>query len=185
HIQHAMVQIAQRLERGDAAVKRWYPRVIDLARNPVMELRVTDAWLMGQDISSQGFHKALLGMLEDSEPLVRRNAALSLARFGDSAGRAELQSMLRPFPLRSPGEGVLRYRLNVRDAADRGTLVARLEGAGKPSLEVRSPLPGKIQVKTAVEGAPVQPNQQIALLEPSADHVWEALRALYVVGAAE
>src|SRR5262249_22972951 len=97
----------------------------------------------------------------------------------------ELQSMLRPFPLRSPGEGVLRYRLNVRDAADRGTLVARLEGAGKPALEIRSPLPGKIQVKTAVEGATVQPNQQVALLEPSADHVWEALRALYVVGTAE
>jgi len=185
HVQHALVQISQRLERGDPGVKRWYPRVAGLARHPVTELRVTDAWLMGQDTSSPEFHQALLGMLQDSEPLVRRNAALSLARFGDAAGRPELQSMLRPFPLRSPGEGVLRYRLNVRDAAERGTLVARVEAGGKEALEIRSPLPGKIQVKTAVGGAAVKQNQEIAMLEPSADHVWEALRALYLVGTAE
>ena len=185
HVQHALVQISQRLERGYQRVKRWYPRLIALAHHAVTELRVTDAWLMGQDTQSDAFHQALLGMLQDSEPLVRRNAALSLARFGDSTGRPELQAMLRPFPLRSPGDGVLRYRLNVRDKADRGTLLARLESGSQEASEIRSPLPGKLQVKMAVDGAQVRRDQEILLLEPSADHVWEALRALYLVGTAE
>jgi hypothetical protein len=185
HVQHALVQISQRMERGDPEVKRWYPKVAALAHDPVIELRVTDAWLMGQDNQSDAFHQALLGMLADPEPLVRRNAALALARFADPAGRPELQAMLRPYHLLAPQEGVLHYRLNVRDAAERGTLVAQLQTGGAQPVDVRSPLPGKVESKTAAEGARVRKSQEILRLEPSADHVWEALRALYLVGSAE
>jgi hypothetical protein len=31
HAQHALVQIGERLGRGDPAVTRWYPRVVELS----------------------------------------------------------------------------------------------------------------------------------------------------------
>lgn len=185
HEQHALVQVSQRLDRGDPNAEHWYPRVCELARSPVIELRITSAWLMGQDNRSPAFHQALLGLLEDPEPLVRRNAALSLSRFADAAGRPELRGMLKPYSLRAPADGVLRYRLKVRDPAERGTVVATLETVGGKSVEVRSPLPGKVLLKVAGDGARVQKDDEILKLEPSADHVWESLRALYLVGTPE
>lgn len=184
HVQHALVQISQRIERGDPRAGRWYPRIASLARSPVLELRVTSAWVMGQDNRSDEFHSTLRGLLDDPEPIVRRNAALSLARFGDAASRPLLQSMLRPFAVRAPQPGTLRYRLQAGEMTDRGTLLARLETGGG-QIEIRSPLPGKLQRKVAVDGAPVQQGEEVLWLAPSRDHVWEALRALYLVGSAE
>jgi len=184
-MQHALVQISQRLERRDSSVSRWYPRVAELSRHTVAELRVTAAWLMGQDNREKTFHDALLAMLGDPEPAVRRNAALSLVRFSDAAGHGELAAMLRPFTLLAPRDGVLRYRLKVGDVVDHLTLIARLETGEQEPLEVRSPLPGKFEAKIAAEGAPVRAGEELLRLGPSADHVWESLRALYLVGAAE
>ncbi|MGD0775395.1 MAG: hypothetical protein ABSC05_21475 [Candidatus Solibacter sp.] len=64
--------------------------------------------------------------------------------------------MLRPFAVRAAASGPVRYRLKLGDYVNPGTLVAHV-GDGE------------------------------ALAELSADqsHVWEALRALYVVGQAE
>jgi hypothetical protein len=180
HVQHALVQISQRIERGDRSTQRWYFRITELAGSPVLELRITSAWVMGQDNTSEPFHATLRGMLQDREIIVWRNAALSLARFGDAAGRHELLAMLRPFILQSPAEGILRYRLQVGQSADRGTLLAR---AGEN--EIRSPLPGKLQRKVAVDGAHVKPGDEILWLVPNPDHVWEALRALYLIGTSE
>jgi len=189
-IQHALAQISQRLERLDPAVERWYPRIAALARHPVTELRVTAAWLMGQDTRSPLFHQALPVMLADADPIVRRNAALSLARFADPAGRSELVAMLRPYALRAPRGGVLRYRLKAGEVVNPGTLLARLELArletgDQQPFEIRSPLPGTFERQIAPEGARVSQDQEILSLTPSQDHVWEALRALYLVGAPE
>ena len=63
HIQHALVQIGERMGRHDTSVTRWYPDAIRLASDPVEEVRNTDAWVMGQDTSGAGFHDALLRML--------------------------------------------------------------------------------------------------------------------------
>src|SRR5580693_8277384 len=49
HIQHALVQIGERMTRHDASVTQWYPQVAKLASYPVEEVRNTDAWVMGQD----------------------------------------------------------------------------------------------------------------------------------------
>jgi hypothetical protein len=127
HIQHALVQIGQRIERGDTTAQRWYPQVVQLAKSPYLEIRVTLAWVMGADNHSEEFHRALLGLLADSSPLVRRNAALSLVRFGDAAGKPELLSMLRLYSAGGSGDGAL---------------------------------------------------------SPGSEQVWEALRALYLVGQA-
>ena len=61
HIQHALVQIGERVARNDPSVTHWYPDVVRLASYPIEEVRNTDAWVMGQDVSSKdaasaGFH---------------------------------------------------------------------------------------------------------------------------------
>ena len=96
HIQHALVQIGERISRGDRGVGQWSADLVRLAAYPVEEVRNTDAWIMGQDNSNQEFHAALLKMLDDSSPLVRSNAALALVRFGDAAGRQQILAMLKP-----------------------------------------------------------------------------------------
>ena len=93
-VQHGLVQIAERIERGDPEVAQWYEIVAQLSEHPGSEVRVTAAWVMGQDSTSQLFHNALLDLLHDDEVLVRRNAALALVRFGDGEGLKELRAML-------------------------------------------------------------------------------------------
>src|SRR5437667_10415425 len=119
HIQHALVQLGERMSRHDAAAKQWYPELTRLAGDPVEEVRNTDAWVMGQDTSGTGFHETLLKMLQDSSPMVRGNAALSLVRFGDESGRAQLLQLLQPVSVVAPAAGA------VADASTTGTAVRR------------------------------------------------------------
>src|SRR6185503_100961 len=77
HVQHALLQIQHRIERGDPAAKQWYAQIIRLAGNPETEFRLTVAWLMGSDNRSEEFHNTLKILLADPEAIVRRNAALA------------------------------------------------------------------------------------------------------------
>src|ERR1043165_2915914 len=46
HAQHALVQVGERMmHHRDAS--RWYPRVVEQASSPALELRQTAAWIMG------------------------------------------------------------------------------------------------------------------------------------------
>src|SRR5215470_14386989 len=55
HIQHALVQLGERMARHDPSARRWYAETVQLAFHSVEEVRNTDAWVMGQDPSSQAF----------------------------------------------------------------------------------------------------------------------------------
>jgi multidrug efflux pump subunit AcrA (membrane-fusion protein) len=112
--------------------------------------------------------------------MVRRNAALSLTAFGDGVARAELLAMLRPYVVRATVAGTLRYRLKLGDYVNPGTLLARV-GAS----EVRSPAPGEVRALEHKEGDAVAPGDALAELSVDKNHVWEALRALYMVGQAD
>jgi hypothetical protein len=180
--QHALVQVGERILRGDASVKRWYPHVEALAAHPLPAVRSTAAWVMGQDNQAPQFRAALLRLLEDSDPLVRRNAALALVRFADASGRGELRQMLLPFPVTAPRPGTVSLRLKAGDTVNPGTLLARLEAGEPKPVEVRSPLPGRLSDWAVVEGARVSAGSTLALLSPSEEEVWESLRALYLVG---
>src|SRR4051812_17053256 len=125
HIQHAMVQVGERLSHGQNG-SRWYPRVVAQASSGNLEIRQTAAWIMGQDRSYAPFHEALLKLIHDPAPMVRRNAALGLAAFGDSASRPELLAMLHPFSVQAATGGVVRYRLKLGDYVNPGTLLARV-----------------------------------------------------------
>jgi biotin carboxyl carrier protein len=183
-IQHVLSQFETRIEKGDPSVRRWYPQMVALAKDPVDEIRVTDAWVMGQDNTSQEFHAALLPMLNDPNPMVQRNAALSLVRFQDDSGHALIVSMLRPYVMESPLAGVLATRLKPTDIVNPGTLVAHIESGGK-SNEVRAQVPGTVERWLVSDGATVTADQPILSLSPNESMAWEALRALYLTGRAE
>jgi hypothetical protein len=176
HTQHALVQIGERLARHQD-VSRWYPRVVEQASSSNVELRQTAAWIMGQDRRYAPFHEALLRLLHDSQPMVRRNAALQLAGFGDAAARPELAAMLRPYTITAPVAGTLKYRLKISDYVNPGTLVARVG-----DTELRCPVPGAVRSLDREDGAAVQAGDPLAELSADTNHAWEALRALYVVG---
>ncbi len=176
HGQHALVQIGERLS-AHRDVSRWYPAVVEESSSPSLELRQTAAWIMGQDRNYAPFHEALLRLIHDPEPMVRRNAALALSAFGDPAARPELLAMLRPSSITAPAPGALQYRLKLGDYVNPGTKVARIG-----DVEVRAAVPGEVRALDRNDGATVQPGDPLADLSADQNHVWEALRALYLVG---
>ena len=185
HIQHALVQISDRITAGDESVEEWYPQVMALSQHPETEVRTTAAWVMGQDNTSGGFQEALRGMLDDAQPLVSRNAALSLVRFDDQTGKPEILAMLHPFVYRSPQSGKLLQRLEVSNTVSPGTMLARLETGSEKPVELRSPLPGTLREWLAEDGAEIEAGQPLLSLAPSKDQAWEALRALVLIGGRE
>jgi len=182
HIQHALVQLGDRMTHADANAKQWHSDLLRLASNPVEEVRNTDAWVMGQDTSGSGFHDALLRMLQDSSPMVRGNAALSLVRFGDSTGRPQIVALLQPVQLNAPSAGTIADADRPSTAIHQGGLIAKLSVAGVPQpVEIRSPIPGRIRSVVAT-GGNVAAGAEVAVIDPGTEQVWEALRALYLVG---
>jgi biotin carboxyl carrier protein len=181
HIQHALVQIGERMARKDPAVTRWYPALPQLASYPVEEVRNTDAWVMGQDTSGPGFHEALLKMLDDSSLTVRGNAALSLVRFGDATGKPQILELLQPAKVLAPQSGKIIDTSAVGTAIHQGGIVAKLQ-AGDHIVEIRSPITGRLRELRRQIGLNVAAGDPVATVDPAGEQVWEALRALYLIG---
>jgi hypothetical protein len=182
HIQHALVQLGERMGRHDPVAARWYPELIRLSSHPVEEVRNTDAWVMGQDTSGSGFHETLRKMLTDSSPMVRGNAALSLVRFGDAAGRPQIVALLQPATILAPANGHVVDADRPGTAIHQAGLLAKLAVSGSSELtEIRSPIPGRIR-SVSQPGANVIAGAEIAVVDPATDQAWEALRALYLIG---
>jgi biotin carboxyl carrier protein len=183
-IQHVLSQFETRIERGDLSVRKWYPQMVALSKDPIEEIRVTDAWVMGQDNTAPEFHQALLPMLNDPNPMVQRNAALSLVRFQDDSGHAQIVSMLQTYVMDAPLAGILSTRLKPGEVVNPGTLVGHIEAAGK-SDEVRANVPGTVDHWLVKDGVTVSAGQPILALSPNESMAWEALRALYLTGRPE
>ena len=200
HIQHALVQIGERIMHRDSAAAQWYPELVRLSTHPVEEVRNTDAWVMGQDTSGTGFHEALLKMLQDPSPMVRGNAALSLTRFQDASGhrddsgREQIVALLQPAHIFAPSAGRIIDTARVGTAIHQDGIVAKLQPApplaenspsGESATEIRSPISGRIHSISAPTGALVAAGGEVATVDPGDEQVWEALRALYLIGRAE
>jgi len=189
HIQHALIQMGERMSRHDTSVTRWYPELVRLSTHSVEEVRNTDAWVLGQDTSGQGFHEALTKMLADPSPVVRGNAALSLVRFGDATGRPQIVALLQSVKITAPSAG------RIVDADKPGTsihqngLIAKLQNdqasTNPQTVELRSPISGRIRNLFVQTGQTVTAGAEIASVDPATDQVWEALRALYIIGQFE
>ena len=182
HIQHALVQLGDRMIHNDAVAKQWYPDLVRLATHSVEEVRNTDAWVMGQDTSGPDFHETLLKMLDDSSPMVRGNAALSLIRFNDATGRPQIVELLKPAIIIAPAAGHILDSDRPGTAIHQGGLLAKLSSQdSSQTLEIRSPIPGRIR-SVAQPGANVPNHSEVAVVDPANEQVWEALRALYLIG---
>ena len=186
--QHALSQIADRIMSPNAGIREsakiWYPEVIRFSEQGSDELRVTSAWVMGQDNQSPEFHAALLKQLPDANPMVRRNAALSLVRFADPAGHALIAGMLAPYLVNAQRTGTLSIRLKPGDVINPGTLLAHI-AVENEKTEVRSDVPGTIRQWIPAEGAQIKADEPLLLVDPSPEMVWESLRALYLIGQKE
>ena len=185
HVQHALLQIQQRMERGDTGSKNWYPQLIALSGSAETEFRLTVAWLMGFDNNEPQFHEALLKLLNDSEPLVRRNAALALLRFNDTSGHQELVKTLEPYAVTTPATGVVASNLQEGAIVARSALLARIQQPDGTVVQVRSPLPGRVHKVLKANGAQVAQGEQVLSLISDENSVWEALRGLALVGSYE
>ena len=191
HIQQALVQVEERITGHDNAVKQWYPDLLRLAAHPVEEVRNTDAWVLGQDTSGTGFHDTLLKMLNDPSPMVRGNAALSLVRFGDATGRPQIVALLQQSHITAPQAGRIVDADRPGTPIHQGGLIAKLAvvdsskpGSNTTTIEIRSPIPGRIR-SVSQTGANVAAGAEVAVVDPGSEQVWEALRALYLVGQVE
>jgi hypothetical protein len=187
HIQQALVQVGERITRQDAGAKQWYPQLVQLASDSVEEVRNTDAWVMGQDSSSTGFHETLLKMLADPSQMVRGNAALSLVRFGDASGRPQILALLQPAQIASQESVRVLDSDRPGTAIHQGGLIAKVtpiapsSSTQRSTIEIRSPIPGRIR-SVAGTGANIAAGAEIAVIDPANEQVWEALRALYLIG---
>ena len=185
HVQHALLQIQQRMERGDVNAKTWYPQLVTLSGNPETEFRLTVAWLMGFDNTSPEFHNALLKLVHDEQPIVRRNAALALVRFNDNSGHEELVSVLKPYVLKAPADGVIASSMHEGTEVTRITPLARIQQSDGKLMELRSPLPGRVNKIFKPNGSQITRDEDLMSLNSDEESVWEALRALALVGTKE
>ena len=184
-IQHALSQISDRIVRGDPAAKKWIPRIAALAGNSAVPVRVTAAWVMGQDNTSTLFHQRLLNLLDDPDPMVRRNAALALVRFRDPGGRPELLGILRAYTVQAPISGRVADAVRTRQRVGAGAVLARISPAAGSPVEVPSAFAGEVVSVLAHNGAWVDRGEPLVNLDSGSDQAWEALRGLYLVGQAE
>jgi biotin carboxyl carrier protein len=182
HVQHALLQIQQRIDRGDPSAKNWYPQILTLSSSPETEYRLTVAWLMGFDNRSTEFHNSLLTLVNDNEPIVRRNAALALVRFNDDRGHDELVAILKSFAVKSIATGVVSSTLRAGSDVSRGTLLGRVEQTDGKVIEIRSSLPGKIEQIFKANGVQVNAGDEILTLNSDEASVWEGLRGLSFIG---
>ena len=182
HVQHALLQIQLHMERGDPSAKHWYPELITLSGNPETEFRLTVAWLMGFDNTSPEFHNALLKLVHDEQPLVRRNAALALVTFNDSSGRDELIAILKPYVLKAPADGTVQSSMREGTNVGRRTPLARIEQSDGKVVELRSPLPGRVNQIFKPNGSQITRDEDLMSLNSDEQSVWEALRGLAIIG---
>ncbi|HAF12526.1 MAG TPA: hypothetical protein DHU55_15490 [Blastocatellia bacterium] len=185
HVQHALLQIQQRIERSDKTTKQWYPQIVALSSNPETEFRLTVAWLMGADNSSEEFHNALRKLVADPEPIVRRNAVLALVRFNDASGRAELIGILQPFMIDTPVGGTIVSSVSSGAYVSRGAVLARIQEPGSEVATVRSPLTGTVDRVLVSNGAAVSQGEHLLTLKSDEQSIWESLRGLSVIGTKE
>ncbi|HKG13309.1 MAG TPA: HEAT repeat domain-containing protein [Pyrinomonadaceae bacterium] len=183
--QHALSQLAGRIEKGDERTARWNAQVAALSQSQTPDLRMTAAWVMGLEHKSEDFRAALARLLEDPEPIVRRNAALALVRFGDPRCRAELLAMLRPYAVKSASGGTALTALTEGTHVKRGSLLLKFKNQSGALEEVRSPLPGELARALVKDGEGFASGGDLFVLAPDAEQARDALVGLYYVGGAE
>jgi HEAT repeat protein len=182
-IQHALEQLSRRLGAGQPAAP-YAPALLELTSHREPAVRLTVAWLLGEEGKSPAFREALLGLLEDDHAGVRFNAGLALCRFGEPAARAVLLEMLRPLAVPSPCAGEVLERRGPGSRVRPGGALITL-GQGSDTVDIPSPLLGKLLEGGAALGDRVAIGDPLVILDPEAEQILQALVGLGIVGLAE
>ncbi len=115
---------------------------------------------------------------------MRGNAALSLVRFGDATGKPQILALLQPATVTATQAGKIVDVAAVGTTIRQGGAVAKLQAGGE-TIELRSPITGKLSAMHVQAGQNLSTGAEVATLAPGGDQVWEALRALYLIGQPE
>ena len=88
---------------------------------------------------------------------------------------------MQPAKVIAPQAGQITDSSALGTPIHQGGIIAKIESEGK-TVEVRSPISGRLRELSAQTGQTVSAGGAIASLDPGTEQVWEALRALYIVG---
>src|SRR5260370_2252617 len=108
--------------------------------------------------------------------MVRGNAALSLVRFGEAAGRPQIVALLQPASIVAPAGGRVIDIDKVGTSVRQGGLIAKLQD-GERTTEIRAPISGRIRTLSVATGATVAAPAQLPSIDPRSEHRSAALRA--------
>ena len=185
-VMHGIHEITLRLETGGHGLDRWAALLVDASRRSEDPVRNAAAWGMGSDASRPEFVERL-HELADGDPsvLVRRNAACSLARARDAAGRAVLRSMLEPFTVTAGQAGVVSSVAAVEMPVRDGGVVARIRCDDGTTADALAPVPGRVVRRAVEDGARVAGGDALVVLSPDGTHALQAAVALALVGTKE
>jgi multidrug efflux pump subunit AcrA (membrane-fusion protein) len=90
--------------------------------------------------------------------------------------------MLKPYVLKAPVDGVVASSMHEGSTVSRRTPLARIEQPDGKVVELRSPLPGRVNKMLKQNGQQVSRDEDLLSLNSDEETVWEALRALAIVG---
>ena len=183
-VQHAIHEVAARLEERQPGMERWVAPLVQASRRSEEPIRVMAAWAMQGDAAQPEFADRLREMLADPAPLVRRNAATSLARAPDDAARPVLREMLEPWTVTAPVAGRVSGLLGIDHVVRHGAKVAGIESQGR-EVAVLAPVPGRVLERMARDGDEVASGAPVLLLGPDPDHAMNAAKGLVFVGTRE
>jgi biotin carboxyl carrier protein len=185
-VMHGIHEITVRLTTESHGLDRWARLLVDASRRGEDPVRNAAAWAMGTDATRPEFlvrlHELVAG---DASVLVRRNAACSLAKARDPAGRAVLRSMLEPFPVTTSHAGAVASVAAVEMPVREENVVARIRLDDGTTADVLSPVPGRVVRRAAEDGARVASGDAIVVLAPDSVHALQAAMALSLVGTAD
>jgi pyruvate/2-oxoglutarate dehydrogenase complex dihydrolipoamide acyltransferase (E2) component len=88
---------------------------------------------------------------------------------------------LQPASVVVPAAGRIVDVDKVGTSVRQGGLIAKLQN-GERTTEIRAPITGRIRAVSVTTGAIVVAGAEVATIDPGSEQVWEALRALYLVG---
>lgn len=181
-IKTALADLHARTEKGKS-LETWAPELVRLSKHPDVSVRHGVADLMGTDPQRKEFRTVLHTMLDSDTPLVCNAAAVSLAAFGDGYGHELLAAMLKPVVLTAPKPGHVRSLAANGAGVEHGDAVIRIDGSGQQT-DVLATVSGKVRLEVET-GDIVSGGSRLAVLQPGAEQIATALKALQKVGKSQ
>ncbi len=181
-VQHGIEEITRRFEEGRPGMDRWAGELVRVSASADVPVRVAAAWAMQFDPSREGFVTRLRVLLDDPDPLVRRNAATSLARSGDPAALPVLREMLSDTVVFSPAAGTLETLHRAGQPVAEGLLLAMIESDDGVEHELRALLPGRVLAELAERDGVVAKGDELLRVGPSQEHMLHAAMGLALAG---